>query len=210
MALKTRFVAAACVGLGACGPIVDLGGQSGPPPRIYDMAPSIAGAPSDAEAKAFVVLVEEPTAESVLDQDRIAVRLDYGEIQYLSGLRLADRPARLIRKVIVEDLGKVNHVTALGRGALDVPSDFRLKLIVRDFQINAATGGPQSSTVTLQALLIDTSGALAASEVFSQAQDAPLVEGEYAIKSLNESLGVVVGQLKTWLLATAQATLENS
>lgn len=196
-------------GLASCGPLVEIGGSDAPAARIFDMDPTIPAMESQWQSREVVVLVEDPTAASLLDKDRVAVRLSGGEIQYISGLRLADRPARLIRRVVTEDLDRVERITALGRGALDVPSDYRLKLIVRDFQINAAALGQERSVVSLQALLIDASGTLLASKSFRHEAGLASIEARNAVASLNEGLGETIEQLKTWLLQTVSAHMDT-
>lgn len=196
-------------GLASCGPLVEIGGADAPAPRIFDMDPAITAVESPWQSREVVLLVEDPTATSLLDKDRVAVRLPGGEIQYIGGLRLADRPARLIRRVITEDLDSVDRLTALGRGALDVPSDYRLKLIVRDFQINAAAIGQERSAVSLQALLIDASGTLLASEGFRHEADISSIQPSTAVASLSEGLGETAGQLKSWLLQTLSADMNS-
>lgn len=185
----------------SCAPLVEIGGSDGPPARIFDIAPDTRTATPATLPVPAVILVEEPTASSLLERDRVAVRMAGGEIQYLPGLRFADHPARLIRRVIKDDLDGVDGLTALGRGALDVPSDYRLKIIVRDFQINVASTGREESAVSVQALLVDQAGALMASQTFSRTTALASAAPAAAIASLSEGLSAATQDLRAWLLS---------
>lgn len=194
-------IMSALIALGACSPLVEIGGADGPPARIFDVSPLTASAGQTLEAP-LVVLVEEPTSSSILDRDRIAVRLSNGEIQYLPNVRFAERPSRLIRRAIQSSLEQVDGLTALGRGALDIPSDYRLKLVVRDFQVNSSGLGREESAVTLQALLIDGTGALIASKTFDERQSLPRPAPDGAIEGLTDGLSNAAIAIRSWVLAT--------
>lgn len=187
---------------GACSPLVDIGGADGPPARIFDIMPQSTNAASllSLASVPMVILVEEPTSSSILERDRIAVRLGAGEIQYLPNVRFAERPARLIRRSIQASLEDVTGITALGRGALDIPSDYRLKVVVRDFQVNSDGLGREESAVSLQALLISGNGDLIASQTFTERQGLPRPAPEGAIEGLTDGLASTTSSMRAWVL----------
>jgi len=192
--------------LEGCGPIVDLGANAAPAPRIFD----ISGETIDPElttalGQQKVILIEEPMTTGLLDRDRIAVRFDSGEIQYLSGLRLADRPTRLVRRSLKGDLGSVTGLTALGRGALDVPSDYRLKIFIEDFQVNRLESGDEQSVVTLEALLIDGSGNLVDMQRFTNAQDIRSTRPSRAVAGIRSGLHQTARDIRRWVVEWLQS-----
>ncbi|MEM6680975.1 MAG: ABC-type transport auxiliary lipoprotein family protein [Pseudomonadota bacterium] len=191
--------------LAACGPLVDLGETNAPPPRIYDIAPQGLDSTSTAGlARPLVLLIEEPMTSGILDRERIAVRFESGEIQYLSGLRLADRPTRLVRRSLQNHLAAIDGLTVLGRGALDVPSDYRLKLFLLDFQINAGPGNTEQTRVALDALLLNDRGELVSVERFKIAQDIPAARPAAAVGGLRDGLAAAAEDMRRWLLETLQ------
>ncbi|MEM7569683.1 MAG: ABC-type transport auxiliary lipoprotein family protein [Pseudomonadota bacterium] len=208
MARTTKPLLALCALLGACGPLVDLGGQSGPPARIYEV--SAAGQASIASLETpAIILVEEPFASSVLDSDRIAVTLSGGEIQFLSGARWSDRPTRMARRVLQDTLGSVDGLTALGRGGLDIPSEYRLKVQLRDFHVDNRSGTARTA-VSVQAWLVETGGDLVATQSFSAASDLPIVDSANAVSGVQSDLSDVARALTQWVADTLESQSKDT
>lgn len=198
MARMNKLALVACGCLAACGPIVDLGGASGPPPRIYAVSAQSGAQSQAALSQDAIVLIEEPFTSSVLDTDRIAVVLPGGEIQFLGGARWSDRPVRMTRRVLQDTLARVDGLTPLGRGALDIPNDYRLKVQLRDFQVSEQGGGPRS-VVSLQAWLVDETGALMATNTFQASTDLPILDVQRAVAGVQADLTDAAAQLTRWL-----------
>lgn len=203
-AWRAAFTGAAISALAACAPLVNIGGADAPPARIFDIEARGGAANDMAATSQRVILIEEPTTTNILDRDRIAVRLPGGEIQYLSGVRFADRPARLIRRVIKDDIDAVDGYTALGRGSIDVASDYRLKLTVRDFQVRKLPNLTERSVVSLQVLLLNTSGDLIASRIFEQSEAISSTAPDAVIAGLRSGLLSVSAQMRDWVLSTIE------
>ncbi|MEM9880665.1 MAG: ABC-type transport auxiliary lipoprotein family protein [Pseudomonadota bacterium] len=191
-------VSGLALAIAGCGPLVDLGGENGPPARIFDLGTATGDSTRLQLIKQVIVYVEEPVANAVLDTDRMVIRMDGGEVKYLPGARWSTRPTRMIRLALQQTLGQVDRLTAVGRGALDIPSDYRLKVNLQGFEVDG-TGAAALSYVAITVYLIDSSGKLIASESFRDRSMLSIADPALVAENLNTSLTRVATALAQWL-----------
>ena len=100
--MRTATIALVALALGGC---VNLG--TGKPPehliRLSSEAPVAAG-PAVSGKGAGVLVVAEPEADRVLAVQRIAVTVNATDVAYLKGAAWAERPTRLFRALLAENL----------------------------------------------------------------------------------------------------------
>ena len=130
--LKLFYITILCtLFISACGPIVDLGGEASAH-ELFTLTNDTQ--PIDQRlATPAKIFIEEPGAATHLSTTHIAVRIDNTEVKYLPLARWSDQPARLVREQLQISLEKVEGLTPLGASALEVPTDYRLKLHLRAF-----------------------------------------------------------------------------
>ncbi|RME68948.1 MAG: ABC transporter, partial [Alphaproteobacteria bacterium] len=110
---RFSWLIAASLGLGACGPLVELP-SGGPAPALYSL--NRAGAPAGLRAAAPIrLMIEEPATAPELASDRIARRSGETEVQYYAGARWSGPLSRLVRDRLVEAFENTPGVMALSR-----------------------------------------------------------------------------------------------
>lgn len=193
--------------LAACGPIVELPG-GGPPPSVYELDP-LARLETGLPASDVTVLVEEPGISGSLRVDRIAIKPSANRVEYFAASKWADRTPLLIHNHILQSLETAGAFRVIGFSSIDLPSDYRLKLDVRDFQAEEAGAGAYDVKVRILARLI-TQGPvrIIAEKSFSSNLQAPGAGTESVVATFNEALDDVVRDMARWLaesLAAAEA-----
>lgn len=191
----------------ACGPIVELPG-GGPPPSVYELDP-VERLGTDLAVSDVTVLVEEPGISGSLRVDRIAIKPSANRVEYFAASKWADRTPLLIHNHILQSLETAGAFRVIGFASIDLPSDYRLKLDVRDFQAEEVGAGAYDVKVRVLARLI-TQGPvrIIAEKSFASDLRAAGAGTESVVATFNEALDDVVRDMASWLaegLATAEA-----
>lgn len=187
---QTSFVGAVVLAFGLAGCASVASSQS------FDLHAAQARAkPSRAK---FVI--ETPTAASPLDGDLIVVRGRDGSLSRVPTVRWADRLPSLLQGRTIqtfENAGLARQIMVSGE-----PGDYRLRLMVRRFDIDAAT---RSANVELTARLVsETSGQVVAAKVFSASEPVPEIAGAIPPQALDRALGAVLSQMVAWAASAAR------
>ena len=103
------------------------------PTDLYDLTPKSTYSADLPKVEAQLV-VEEPTAASAVDTDRIAVRPNDFQVQYFPRARWVDRAPALVQTMLVESFENTGKVAAVGRQAIGLSADFTLVTDLREFQ----------------------------------------------------------------------------
>lgn len=184
----------------ACGPIVELPG-GGPPPSVYELEP-VALPGEDLAVADVTVLIEEPGISGSLRVDRIAIKPSANRVAYFAASKWADRTPLLIHNHILQSLETAGAFRVIGFAAIELPSDYRLKLDVRNFQAEETGAGVYDVKVRILARLI-TQGPvrIIAEKSFSSDLRAPGAGTESVVATFNEGLDEVVRDMARWLAA---------
>ncbi len=136
--------------------------------------------------------VAEPTADQLVNSDRLVVRQEAGNLAYLADAQWADRAPRLVQARVISRLVR-GGVDAAFPGAV-VGYDLTTEL--RRFEIDASRG---VAVVEISARLSsDQSGALRGAAVFLGEAPAPHTQGPQAANALEEALDRATAQLVVW------------
>jgi cholesterol transport system auxiliary component len=169
--------------------------MGGAAPATFDLT-APARIPPGGRASRGQLIVGEPTALSVLDNEKIVVRPAQGEVTYLGGAQWSDRLPRLLQARIVQSFENANRLRAVGRPGDRLAADFQLVLDLRAFQWSAATG---SAEVEVSAKVIrDGSGRIAAARVFRASVPVPSTDPASVALALDEAFHRVVADLVAW------------
>lgn len=184
-------------GLAACGPLVELS-SSGPAPQVFTLSHNLSIVGPYVEPKARI-FIEEPVADGLLSNTRIAIRISDTEVRYLPQARWSDRPARLLRASVHDGLGSVNGLTPLSTGALEVPTDYRLKLRIRAFNAIEDGNALLSRASVTAILLSDVGPEILATKDFDANLRANSSAASDIVKALDEAQNALVGELSVWV-----------
>lgn len=132
--LRGLAVIGLTAGLAACGSLVELP-NSGPAPALYNLtAATSVQSYSGSGGDVPVVLVEDPTAQSGINQRLIARRPSPTELQYFSGARWTARPTVMIQNALAETIEAAGLMSSRAQGGSPIPADYEVQVELRDFQ----------------------------------------------------------------------------
>ena len=174
-------------GLAGCG-----GGGS---PLTFDLA-AVPGTPRPGGAARSVV-VAEPVGLQPLEADRILVREPGGSLSFLGGGQWADRLPRLIQTRLIQSLENAGRLRSVTRPSDKVSADYALVSEIREFDIAAGSG---EAVVDISAKLIsDTTGKVAAAQVFTARVPVAKLDAGSAARGLDAALGQVLTDMVRWV-----------
>jgi cholesterol transport system auxiliary component len=170
------------------------------PIRIFSLAPSAVTLPADLPQAHFSLLVDEPTANDMLDSERINVRPDAGSVQVYEGASWSDPAPKLLQTALVrafEDSGKILSVARPGGG---VRGGYHLITDVRAFEAAYGGGSPQA-VLDVQAKLVDSrDGTVVATRNFRESEPAPSEEVDVVVQAFSRALDRECAAIVAWTL----------
>lgn len=178
---------------------------SGPAPDLFDLSPKSTfedGLPT----VSWQLVVEEPTAASSLNTDRIAIRPSPLEMRYYGAARWTDRAPVLVQTLLVESFENSGHIVAVGRRAVGLTGDYTLKSELREFQAERFEGDTKVSVrVRINFKLVRVlSGVIVASKSFERMAEAASDQPRDVVLAFDEALGGVLKRAVGWSLITAE------
>lgn len=190
---------ALALGLGACSGFSLLGESE--PAKIYDLSPK-STFDEDLPATPSQLVIQEPVAAAAIDTDRIAVRTSAFEVGYFSAVRWSDRATRMVQARLVESFENSGKITAVGRQAIGLRSDYDLRTELREFQAEyASEDGAPETRVTLNAkLVVQPASVIVASQTFERVEPAASRKFDDVVAAFDEALGGVLKRVVTWAL----------
>jgi cholesterol transport system auxiliary component len=204
-ATTTRLLRAALAGLA----LAAAAGCSGlepllkatEPVELYDLTPKSTYA-GDLPSISAQVVVDEPTAASSVNTDRIAVKPNAYAVQYLPVARWVDRAPLLVQTLLLESFENSGRVRSVGRQAIGLSSDFTLVSELREFQAMSREGGPEGALDVLVQLNVkivqEPQGLIAASQSFMHRVPARSAEALDVVAAFDDALGKAMGQAVDW------------
>jgi len=178
---------------GACAAL-GLGGKS-PVPAFNLQAPDVV---ARAAAVRGQFVIPEPTAISVLDTERIAVRPAPGQVATLGGAQWSERLPKLLQARLVETFENASRLRAVGRPTDGINATYTLLIDVRAFQL--AVVPETAGEVELSAKIVAAgSGRIVAGRVFRARTAAAGTDGAEAVAAIEASFQEVAVQLVRWV-----------
>ncbi len=173
------------------------------PVELYDLTPKSTYAPS-LPAIAAQIVVEEPTAASSVNTDRIAVKPDAYTVQYLPVARWVDRAPLLVQTLLLESFENSGKVRAVGRQAIGLTSDFTLVSDLREFEALTAHDDPGGLLEVLVQINIkivqEPEGLIVGSESFMGRVRAASADTLNVVAAFDEALGRAMGDAVDWTI----------
>lgn len=200
-ALRVPFASALAFLLCACGvKLVDLG----PAPNLYD----IQTAPQFSQPIAPVswqLVIDEPTASTALDTDRILVRPGNSEIKYFAGARWSERVPRLIQSQLLRGFDKSGAIVGVGRQAIGLHGDYELQGELTSFDtVYSGATTPTVAIVVNFKIVRQPGEIIIASRNFEQKERATAPSLAAITTSFGDALSTIVSQAVPWTLTEAQ------
>lgn len=202
MSLPTRLARAALAGLLAaalagCTGLATLGAVT-EDIELYEVSPKSSYDPDLPEITAQLV-VEEPTAASSVNTDRIAVKPNHFQVEYFPRARWVDRAPTMVQTRLVESLENTGKVGSVGRQAIGLTSDFTLVSELREFQAMLDGTGPLNVLVQLNVKIVkEPQGLIVASRSFGHEEATESDEMLAVVGAFDRALGRTMRDAVDW------------
>ena len=203
MSIALRFLLASALALplSACGvKLVDLG----PAPNLYDIQ-TTPQFPQTIAPVSWQLVIDEPTASTALDTDRILVRPGNSEIKYFARARWSERVPRLIQSQLLRGFDKSGAVVGVGRQAIGLHGDYELQGELSSFDtVYSGAATPTTEIVVNFKIVRQPGEIIIASRNFEQKERAAAPSLAAITASFGDTLSTIVGQAVPWTLSEAQ------
>ncbi len=199
--MQNKYCLAALLALSACGPLVTIGAQ-GPAPQRF----TLTSAQNEAALAALpAIRVEDFETSADLATTRIAVRVGAQEVRYVVGGIWTDKPVRLIRNLLADQVRARSSGVVLAGNQLEVPTAFRIGGRLTGFQAEGA--GKLATHVSVQAEIFVLQGPkIVASQTFQQRRALTSDRPADMINSFNEAANILATEAATWIATTVAQT----
>jgi cholesterol transport system auxiliary component len=170
------------------------------PTRIFSPTSSPVALPADVPQARFSLLVDEPSANDLLDSERINVRPGAGSVQVYEGASWSDPAPKLLQTALVrrfEDSGKILSVSRPGSG---VHGGYHLATDIRAFEAVYGGSGPQA-VLEVQAKLVDVrDGTVVATRNFRESEPAASEDVDVVVQAFSRALDRQSAAIVGWTL----------
>lgn len=202
LALLVAPVLAGCAGLATLGAATQ-------PIQLYDLTPKStydAGLPKVTAQ----LVVQEPTAASSVNTDRVAVKPNAYQVEYFPEARWVDRAPLMVQTRLIESFENTGRVGSVGRQAIGLSSDFTVVSELREFQafVGDEDDGPLAVLVQLNMKIVQQpQGLIVASQSFGQEVEAESDEILDVVAAFDRALGRTMRDAVEWtVLRIAEIT----
>jgi cholesterol transport system auxiliary component len=179
-----------------------LGPNDSSAPRTYFLNPEISWNNPHGYGErtgSAVLLITQPKPQAGFDTARMAYLLRPYEVNYYAFNQWADMPARLLHRIMVENLDKTGLWSAVLQTPGTVPAQFRLdcdNLVLAQQFISR----PSSVRLALRAQIVDLKkSAIVATQYFELFEVAPSDDAYGGVQAANHAAAKFLTELAAWL-----------
>lgn len=170
---------------------------------LYDLSPKSTFDPDLPEITAQLV-IEEPTAGSAVNTDRIAVRPTPLQVQYFPEGRWIDRAPALVQTLLIESFENTGRVLSVGRQAVGLAADYTLVSELREFEARVRRDGgdaPLEVMVVLNVKIVrNPEGRIIASRSFEYVIPTGSGALPEIVAAFDEALGKTMRRAVEWTI----------
>ncbi|WP_350334872.1 ABC-type transport auxiliary lipoprotein family protein [Coralliovum pocilloporae] len=145
------------------------------------------------------LLIKEPSAVSVLDSERIAIRSDAFEVSYLAKAQWTDSVPKLVQARMIQTFENSGRTRAIGRPGEGLLIDYQLAFDVRAFE--AVSDGDSRAVVRFGVKIInERNGRLVGQRVFEA--NAPVAghDADLVVEGINQAFNTAADDIVRWVL----------
>jgi cholesterol transport system auxiliary component len=174
------------------------------PISVYEPpAPSTPSATSPGEwpQANWSLLVPKPAASQLLDNDRIVVRPDGGEITVYKGAAWPETAPEMVQSAVLRRFEDSGRILSVARPGVGVRGDYQLQMDLRTFESNYTAPGRPEAQVEIYARLVHTAdGEVAAARSFRETEAAAGEGVDAVVSAFGVALGRASSQVAAWTL----------
>jgi phospholipid/cholesterol/gamma-HCH transport system substrate-binding protein len=173
------------------------GGAAKTRAAIYDLAFPSSSRPLEKTLNTQLI-IPEPTALSVLDNDKIQSVSSTSAYMALPDAQWSDLLPKVVQMALARSLEDAGLFAGVSRPLDGVPGDYQLALDIRKFQLAPSL----SADVEIGAKLLDGKGRIVATRVLRASVSAETSTGPAAASALNQAFARVGTELIAWTART--------
>jgi len=203
--LRAAVTALTLAAASACTPLATLQNVT-EANDLYEVTPAARFDPALPEVAAQIV-VEEPTAVSAVNTDRIAIKPNPYQVVYFPKARWVDRAPLLVQAMLVESFENTGKVSAVGRRAIGLRANFTLLTELREFEAvvgegagaGVGDGPPFTVAVRLTMKIVqEPDGLIVESRTFAHRAPAAGAEVLAVVAAFDAALAEAIGEAVDW------------
>ncbi|MBF9031144.1 hypothetical protein HKCCE3408_12140 [Rhodobacterales bacterium HKCCE3408] len=189
-----------CLLLAGCGTLGALGSASRPL-DVYELrAPTDIGQASGSPLQR-VVTVELPETSGTLDTDRIMIRPDNLQAQYLPDARWGEEVPVMVQTLMLRSLSSTGGILYVGRRPLASSGDYAIVTELVDFQAEAReTGAVVQISMTVR-ILRESDAVIFATRTFSSEAVAADTDTETLVAAFDTAMSDLLRSFTPWAMA---------
>lgn len=199
-ALRRAMVATALALLSGCAAISAVS-DAATPLDVFELRapgsiPAVAG-----RARAQDVIVEMPTTSGALSTDRILIRPNPVQAQYLPDVRWSEPTPQMVQTLMLRSIEATGAVRYVGRTPLGASGDFAIVTEVIDFQAEVTPDGETANVqITLLVRVVrERDASIVATRSLTGSAVAPSTETLTVIDAFNAASDQVFAEFASWV-----------
>ncbi|QEU07596.1 ABC-type transport auxiliary lipoprotein family protein [Paracoccus yeei] len=182
--------------LPGCGALSALSG--GPALDVFELRAPDETPKSCGRGRRAELVIEEPKARGTLDTERIMIRPNALQTQYLPDAQWGDTVPVTLQNLLVRSFSPYDAFTHVGRAPLGTAGDFALISEIRDFNAEVAGKGAIVRLSVDAQLVREMDASVAARGSFSATATAPSTRTEDLIPAFDAAGRELLGQMTDW------------
>lgn len=200
---KNALILAMLSLLGGCSALGALSDVS-TPLAVYDLRAPDNAPVMQGGALARDVIVEIPTTSGVLDTDRILIRPDALQAQYLPGVRWGDDTPVMMQTLMLRALENTNGLRYVGRRPLAGAGDYAIVTELVDFSAELTEGGSGAVVKVRMTsrLVVERDTNIIASRTFAAQAPAATTETADLVAAFDQATGALLVDFADWTITS--------
>lgn len=201
--LRNMIVAISLAGLTGCAAITAVS-DAATPLDVYELRAPASIEPSGGRVSARDVIIEIPTTSGALATDRIMIRPNALQAQYLPDVRWSEPTPVMVQTLMLRSIEATGAVRYVGRKPLGVSGDFALVTEVIDFQADVVPGTDAANVqITLLVRIVrERDASIVASRRFNATAVAATTETDVVIDAFSTASDQVFDTFAQWVQST--------
>lgn len=189
--------------LSGCSALGALGDAS-TPLDVYDLRAPVGAPVARGGPLARDVIVELPTVSGVLDTDRIMIRPDALQAQYLPEVRWGDEVPVLMQTLMVRALENTRGLRYVARRPLAGSGDYAIVTELTDFQAEVVGDGSSAIIVVrmISRIVRESNASIVATRTFSVTASAASTETVALVEAFDRAADQLLIEFADWTLNT--------
>ncbi|MCI5112537.1 MAG: ABC-type transport auxiliary lipoprotein family protein [Marivita sp.] len=174
------------------------------PLDVFELRAPDSIAATSARPRAIDVIVEIPTTSGALATDRIMIRPNALQAQYLPEVRWSEPTPVMVQTLMLRSIEAMGAVRYVGRKPLGVSGDFALVTEVIDFQADVVPGTDTANVqITLLVRVVrERDASIVASRRFTASALSPTTETLAVIDAFSAASDQVFADFAAWVGST--------